>query len=157
MGDQYDKHVMVPSLGTRCVEFARDTIILAGVIGTTSLIVVVLLFLALTNPVSELPRLVVAMAVSGIGGIAGLAVISFSRGTSWGLWAPLAATPVRTVATLLGLTILLLLPEGLVTASLFLYLILFYVVILGGETFLTLRHLRKNPVLMGSAVPNDGA
>jgi len=151
------KQINPPFLSTSCVDFARGTVVLAGVVGVISLIFAAVSFLALRNPSGELLRLVLAVVVSGFGGMAGLAVLCFSRGTVWELWAPLAATPVRTAATLLSLALLLVLPAGLVTTSFLLYLIVFYISILGCETILALQQLRKNTASIGSAVRGDGA
>jgi len=113
--------------------------VLAGVLGLAFLILIAFLFLITEDFPSEVVRSTVALAICMIGGLAGLVVICLGQKTNWSVFAPLLASGVRTLFTLLVLTAVLLMSEGLVTVRMLLYLILFYIVIIWTETFLSLR------------------
>lgn len=85
-----------------------------------------------------------ALGISLVAGVSGLIMIHGSRGTPWEMWSPIMATVLRMGLTLLFLAGFLVMQQGLVTIRFLLYLIVFYVVILAFETFLSLYHLNCN-------------
>ncbi|MGQ9760928.1 MAG: hypothetical protein ACUVQH_03350 [Thermogutta sp.] len=87
----------------------------------------------------ELFSATLALGISLVGGTSGLVVMHGSRGTSWEIWSPITAMVVRMVLTLVFLAGALLITDGLVTIKFLLYVILFYVVTLSFETFLSLH------------------
>ena len=113
---------------------------LMGAGGLAILILVGVLFFIATDFRAEVIRSSIALAICMMGGLAGLIVIDLGQRTNWRAFAPLLATVARTFFTLLGLMGLLLTSEGVVTISLLLYVILFYMVIVWVETSLALRY-----------------